>query len=431
MSKQYFDVPMPSMGEGVHEATVVRWLKEIGGRIEKDEPLIEVSTDKVDTEIVSPFGGFLIAQFVKSDDVIQVDQVVAQIGESADTPVVKPTATQKASESREIEKMPPAARSRSTATPRGSAAQGQRPPQSFHGTVRSSPLVRKLARERGVDLTEVPGTGLYGRITSEDLEEFLRTGGTRVARYADRGMDDQALETRVNDGVETLDGVLVRREKMSKMRRLTADHMVRSVRTSPHVTTTFEIDLQAVVRHKETVASNWTREEGVRLSLTAYFIWAAVEALKEFPDVNAVVDGDEILYRDDVNLGCAVATEAGLIVPVIKRAQTMDLQRVGIALNEIVAKAREKKLAPEDVKGGTFSLTNPGIFGSLHSQPIINQPQSAILSVGAIVKRPTVVGDSIEIRPTCQVGLTFDHRLIDGEGGAKFLGHLRNSLESL
>jgi 2-oxoglutarate dehydrogenase E2 component (dihydrolipoamide succinyltransferase) len=283
----------------------------------------------------------------------------------------------------------------------------------------------------------VAGTGLYGRITKRDVQEFMENGGTRVPKFAgsaqspelDAKSDMFRVKTVRNNGEETLDGVVVRREKMSKMRWLTAEHMIKSVRTSPHVTTTFEIDFGKIVAHRNRIKDSFAAETQVKLTFTPYIIQAAVHAIKLFPEVNSSVDGDEILFKDDINIACAVAIENGLIVPVIKRCNNFALKDFALGLSDVATRARRKELRPDDVKGGTFSITNPGMYGSLHSQPIINQPQVAIMSVGAIIERPVVVNGDIAIRPLCQIGLTFDHRLIDGEGGAKFLAAVKSFIE--
>ena len=222
----------------------------------------------------------------------------------------------------------------------------------------------------------------------------------------------------------------VRREKMSKMRSLIAEHMVRSVRTSPHVTTIFEIDLQRVVQSREKNRAAFQEKEGFNLSFTPFFVWAAVQAIKEHPVVNVSVDGDDILWKDDINIGVAVALEKGLIVPVIKKAGELNFVGIARRMNDLVVRSRSKKLSPDDVQGGTFSITNPGMFGSIVSSPIINQPQVAIMSIGAIIKRPVVIEDMIAVRPLVQIGLTFDHRVVDGEGGSRYLASLKEHLES-
>jgi 2-oxoglutarate dehydrogenase E2 component (dihydrolipoamide succinyltransferase) len=304
--------------------------------------------------------------------------------------------------------------------------------------MRSSPLVRKMAKEQNVDLRRVPGSGLNGRITRDDLVAWLASpaaftpvGGAPAA--------EQPLLAKVktanSNGVETLEGVVVRREKMTKMRRLIAEHMVESVRTSPHVTTTFEIDLHKVVAMREKHKKAFAAKEGFNLTFTPILIRAAVEAIKKFPVVNVSVDGDEVLWKDSINIGCAVALGSegggGLIVPVIKNAEKKNLRDICVSLNDLATRARAKKLQADEVIGGTFSVTNPGGWGSITSNPIINQPQVAMLGIGAIVKRPVVIeNDQIVIRPMMMASLTFDHRVIDGEGGAMWLAEYKKILEN-
>ncbi|MEZ4742060.1 MAG: dihydrolipoamide acetyltransferase family protein [Bdellovibrionota bacterium] len=451
------EVLMPLMGEGVNEATVIRWLKAPGEKVEKDEPLIEVSTDKVDTEIPAPASGYLIACFAEEGSAIEVYQTIAQISEDPKAQVITPSNKADREKPSNAGNAVPSSggealqvssvgmldrKAKRQSSDRSGGAYGaslQSPlPASFAGAVRTSPLVRKMAKEHGLDLRMVPGSGLHGRITRSDVEEYLQTGGQRIPR--DYAMPNQVQEfdptgplftvkTKNEDGKEFLDGVEVRREKMSKIRWLTAEHMLRSVRTSPHVTTTFEMDLHKIDAHRDANKAQFEKE-GVRLTFTAYFIQAAIHAIKKFPEVNASIDGGDVLFKEAINIGCAVATKTGLIVPVIKNANDFSLKECAVGLSDIAMRARESKLNPSDIKGGTFSITNPGMYGSIHSQPIINQPQVAIMSIGAIIKRPVVVNQDVTIRPLCQIGLTFDHRIIDGEGGAMFLAEIRNFLES-
>jgi 2-oxoglutarate dehydrogenase E2 component (dihydrolipoamide succinyltransferase) len=282
---------------------------------------------------------------------------------------------------------------------------------------------------------------MNGRITRRDIDAFLsheaapRAGtgpgtGTGTAKGSAH-LEYGRLETKRDpSGAETLEGVPIRREKMTKMRALIAEHMVRSVRTSPHVTTVFEIDMHRCAALREKAKRSWQERHGVNLTFTAFFVHAAIQAIKKHPIVNTSVDGEEILWKDTINIGVAVAIESGLIVPVIRNAGELNLLGVARRINDLATRARSKKLTPEDVQGGTFSITNPGMFGSLVSAPIINQPQVAILSVGAIIKRPVVIDDLIGIRPLVQVGLTFDHRVIDGEAGARYLATFKEILET-
>lgn len=438
------------MGEGITEATLVKWLKKKGEEVRKDEPLLEVSTDKVDTEIPSPASGFLLETAAAEGETVSVNSVIALIGENGATPVrdaKTPLAAKKAGPS---DKSPDGMQA--AQPPRHSEQGGQRgeevrrpaaapapqaPAFKATGPVKSSPLVRKIARAKNIDLTRVPGTGMHGRITKGDIEAFMAGGSVTAAAPttsapAETGpahLQYGRLQTRKENGTEMLEGVPVRREKMSKMRALIAEHMVRSVRTSPHVTTIFEMDLHKIVGTREKHREAFAAKEGFNLTYTPFFVWAAVQAIKENPVVNVSVDGEDILWKDDINVGVAVALENGLIVPVIRKAGELNFLGVARRMNDMVVRARSKKLTPEDVQGGTFSITNPGMFGSIVSSPIINQPQVAIMSIGAIIKRPVVINDMIAFRPLCQIGLTFDHRVVDGEGGAKYLASLKKHLE--
>lgn len=432
------EVILPSMGEGIAEATVVKWLKKPGDAVAKDEPLLEVSTDKVDTEIPAPASGTLLMTTALAGATIEVNSTIGWIGpKGAEIPAG--SSTKKTGASAKPAARPQAGAASHQAQPAAhgaSVAQGY-----FHDgsvTMRSSPLVRKMAKDQNIDLRRVPGTGLSGRITKDDLVTWLAS----PAAFAPLGVSATAekpllakVKTANNNGVETLEGVAVRREKMSKMRRLIAEHMVESVRTSPHVTTTFEIDLHKVVAMRETHKKSFAAKEGFNLTFTPILIRAAVEAIKKFPVVNVSVDGDEVLWKDSINIGCAVALGSagggGLIVPVIKNAEKKNLSDICRSLNDLATRARSKKLQADEVIGGTFSVTNPGGWGSITSNPIINQPQVAMLGIGAIVKRPVVIeNDQIVIRPMMMASLTFDHRVIDGEGGAMWLAEYKKILEN-
>lgn len=437
------EVLMPQMGEGITEATLVKWLKKPGDQVRKEEALLEVSTDKVDTEIPSPASGYIKALLAKEGDTIAINTVIAHIAEEVPTEAEDTTAAMAPSavpSNTDTEAKRVLAPSQQEATLAGAAIATDLSPALTPalGRVRSSPLVRKIAKQHGIDLTTVQGSGLHGRITRRDLDQALAKPETAPGSAAPSTLSKGTahlewgrLETkRENGGAEFLDGVKVRREKMSKMRSLIADHMVRSVRTSPHVTTIFEIDMQACTTLREQAKQKWQEQHGTNLTFTAFFVHAAVQAIKLHPIVNTSVDGDDILWKDSINIGVAVAIDSGLIVPVIKQAGELNLLGIARRINDLATRARTKKLTPEDVQGGTFSVTNPGMFGSLVSSPIINQPQVAILSIGAIIKRPVVINDMIAIRPMVQIGLTFDHRIIDGEAGARFLATYKQILES-
>lgn len=428
------EVLLPSMGEGVAEATLVKWLKKPGETVKKDEPLLEVSTDKVDTEIPAPASGTLLRTNALEGTTVEVNQTIGWIGpkdaaipvDKSDSPITPSPNTKKTNPN-----------DRATTSEHPVVANNSHPHFSSDSIVkRSSPLVRKMARDMGIDLRQVPGSGIAGRITKLDIvnwNQHPRTAAVHTA-LAEKPVLSRVETTHVN-GHELLEGVPVRREKMSKMRRLIAEHMVESVRVSPHVTTVFEIDLSRVVSIREKNKTTFSKREGFNITFTPFLIAAAVQAIKKFPIVNVSVDGDEVLWKDHINIGCAVALGAegggGLIVPVIKQAQNKSLREIAKSLSDLAARARTKKLLPEEVHGGTFSITNPGGWGSITSNPIINQPQVAMLGIGAIVRRPVVVeNDQIVIRPMMLASLTFDHRVIDGEGGAMWLAEYKRILEN-
>jgi pyruvate dehydrogenase E2 component (dihydrolipoamide acetyltransferase) len=423
------EVLMPLMGEGVHEATLTSWLVKEGSKVDKDMPLLELSTDKVDTEIPAPATGYLIKVQVPVGTVVKVDQILAYIADSADAQLSGASKT------------PHAASGSSQPTNVVEAKAPSSPMQSqaaaAEGPIRSSPLVRKMAKDQGIDLGQVQGSGLHGRITKQDILGYsmapkpdAQVAPQSQPKAPSAHIPSEALVTTKVGDSEWLEGVAVRREPMSRMRQLIADHMVESVRVSPHVTTVFEIDLHKIWEIRETHKDSFHKREGFKLTLTHFFIHAAVQAIKKHPIVNTSVDGYDILWKKDINMGCAVALDNGLIVPVIKNAGDLNLLGIARRLNDLIVRARNKKLKAEDVQGGTFTVTNPGGWGSITSNPIINQPQVAILGIGAAVKRPVVVKDMIAIRPTMLMSLTFDHRVIDGEGGAKYLATLKEIIES-
>ncbi|MBC7658185.1 MAG: 2-oxo acid dehydrogenase subunit E2 [Chitinophagaceae bacterium] len=422
------EVLMPLMGEGVHEATLTSWLVKEGTRVEKDSPLLELSTDKVDTEIPAPASGYLIAIQVSVGTTVKVGQVLAHIADSLDAKL-----SAGASKGAPV---PTVAAKPSVIPGAGltiNAAQNEN-----ESPLRSSPLVRKIAKDRGIDLGHIQGSGMHGRITKKDILDYaesppLALGTTKTSvtpQVPPPAAIGHSLQTTTVGNVELLEGVPVRREPMSRMRQLIADHMAESVRVSPHVTTVFEIDLHRIWAIREEYKDAFVKAEGFKLTLTHFFIHAAVQAIKQHPVVNTSVDGYDILWKKDINVGCAVALENGLIVPVIKNAGDLNLLGIARRLNDLIVRAKSKKLKAEDVQGGTFTITNPGGWGSITSNPIINQPQVAILGIGAAVKRPVIVDEMIAIRPMMLMSLTFDHRAIDGEGGAKYLATLKRIIEN-
>lgn len=456
------EILMPLMGEGINEATLVKWLKKPGEKVSKSEPLLEVSTDKVDTEIPAPADGVLAATLAKEGEVVQINTVIGHITSDGSVPAsstvsapVNTMASKPANPAPATKATTPPAKAPAanpSTLPRHvvavpAPATGAVRAAAHASDVRSSPLVRKMAKDLNINLGFVPGSGLHGRITKSDLDAYVASGAQH--QHASQGAGQPVIiqapltqpapdalaksprvQTTVVDGVEMMEGNPVRREKLSKMRRLIAEHMVESVRVSPHVTTVFEVDLHNVHEIREKHRAAFEKREGFKLTYTPFFIHAAVQAIKQHPIINVSLDGDDILWKQDINVGCAVALGNGLIVPVIKKAQDLNLTGVAHRLNDLVSRARSKKLLPEDVQGGTFSITNPGGFGSLTSNPIINQPQVAILGIGAVVKRPVVIKDAITIRPMMMISLTFDHRVVDGEGGASYLATLKSILEN-
>jgi 2-oxoglutarate dehydrogenase E2 component (dihydrolipoamide succinyltransferase) len=403
------DVVMPQMGESVAEGTIVRWIKKVGDKVDRDEPLFEISTDKVDAEIPSPAAGVLSEIRANEGDTVPVNSVVAVIGTGAEasapsTAKAGPGASKPGAQPAKAADMPMPA----TTTTDGVAHE------------RTSPLVRQLAKEHNVDLSLVTGTGIGGRVTKDDVLGFIEMGSR--GREGQDGQDrregqDGRDRQEGQDGRKTREGDRV--EKMSVMRKKIADHMVASRRTSAHVHTVFEVDFSAIVK---------VREEK-KTSYLSFVIKAAADALKAFPIVNTSVDGDSIIYHNDVNIGVAVALDSGLIVPVVKHADTLSLDAIGERVADLAGRARSKHLKPEEVMDGTFTVTNPGPYGALLGTPIINQPQVAILGIGSIEKRPVVQGDAVVARMTAVLTLGFDHRIVDGAMADQFMAHIKRALE--
>ncbi len=382
------DVVMPQMGESVAEGTIVRWMKKVGDKVDRDEPLFEISTDKVDAEIPSPAAGVLSEIRAQEGETVPVNSVVAVIGGPNDVA------------------RPPAPAPRKTAAPPPSAPPVVTESKATESIARerTSPLVRQLAKEHNVDIGQVRGTGIGGRVTKDDVLAFIASGG--------QSQKHEGPSHLVDDRVE----------KMSVMRKKIAEHMVASRRTSAHVHTVFEVDFSRIAAVRQS-----QRE---KTSYLSFIIKAVAEALKAFPLLNASVDGDSIVYHGQVNIGVAVALETGLIVPVVKNADQRDLTAIAQCVADLAGRARSKHLSPEDVAGGTFTVTNPGAFGALLGTPIINQPQVAILGVGSIERRPAVVGDAVVPRITAVLTLGFDHRIIDGAVADQFMAQIKRALEN-
>ena len=393
------NVLMPQMGESIAEGTIVCWIKKVGERVDRDEPLFEISTDKVDAEIPSPAGGVLAEIRAQAGETVQVNSVVAVIGAEGETVVRAPAEGDTAEERDGVSTLGPLG-------PAPGAVPGASTPR------RGSPVVRKLAAEHDVDLATIVGTGGGGRVTKADV----------LRHIAGRG--GSSTDPVVRPAAALTDGPGRRVEPMSAMRRRIAEHMVRSRRTSAHVYTVFEVDFSgiAALRAARSVS-------GGAPGYLSYIAKAVAEALDATPVVNASVDGDNVVYHEQVNLGFAVALDWGLIVPVINQAERLSLDELDAAIIDLATRARSKQLSPDDVDGGTFTITNPGSFGSLFGLPIINQPQSAILCVGAIEKRPVVVDDAVVARLRVFLTLGFDHRVIDGAVADRFLARVKDTLE--
>ena len=416
------NVVMPQMGDSIAEGTIVRWIKKVGDPVDQDEPLFEISTDKVDAEIPSPAAGVLTDIKVREGETVPVNSVVATIGGAGEAVVAEPARPQAADS--------PAAASVGEPRERPVAAggNGQRHAPAAPSTEdlrrqKSSPLVRRIAKEHNVDIRLIEGTGVSGRVTKHDILGFLESGGTSSRSGA------AAARPLPAPGPAFRPGENVRIEPMSVMRRKIAEHMVLSAHTSPHVYSVYEVNFARVAALREKRKGEF-ETAGAKLTFTAFIAKVLVDALRQFPFVNASLDGNNIVYKKDINLGIAVALDSGLIVPVIRNADEKNLLGLARAINDLGARARSKKLSPDEVQAGTFTITNPGIFGAVYGLPLINQPQVAILGVGAIEKRPVVVDDAIAIRPMCHLTLGYDHRLIDGADAGRFLTFVKERLEN-
>jgi 2-oxoglutarate dehydrogenase E2 component (dihydrolipoamide succinyltransferase) len=450
------DVVMPQMGESITEGTVSKWIKGVGDSINKDEPLLEISTDKVDAEVPSPASGRLLEILVNEGETVEVGSVLARVGSSVGATAPKPA------QSTQVEK-PAAASEQQTPQPavaeslpqaraamvgvNGGGNGGSATVDELRRT-KSSPLVRNIAKQHGIDITRIPGSGLSGRVTKQDIMAFIDSGaalrpqdllrrGAPTAPAISRSVPTSQPATKKPEYTAPQPQAMLedRVEKMSVMRKKIAEHMVFSKQTSAHVTSVYEIDMTNVARFREQHKDEFQRRFGTKLTYMPFIFQGVTNAIKRFRIVNSQVSGDQIIYKADINLGMAVALDWGLIVPVIKNADTLSLSELAVKANDLADRARAKRLDPNEVQGGTFTITNPGVFGGLFGTPIINQPQVAILCVGTIEKRPKVVtssdgDDSIAIRKMAYFALTYDHRIVDGADAEKFLAFLKDYLEN-
>jgi pyruvate dehydrogenase E2 component (dihydrolipoyllysine-residue acetyltransferase) len=422
------NVVMPQMGESVAEGTIVKWLKRPGDRVERDEPLFEITTDKVDAEIPSPAAGVLAKILAAENETVAVNTVVAVINGEMPAAAAGPAPERTPTPAPTVEtaQAPPApAAVEAPPVPAKAPAETIQP----GAKLRSSPLVRRMAREHNVDLSRVKGTGLGGRISKKDILKFLERRTPAMAGSPAARPPVPSKPATAYGQTVTLSGP-THVTAMTPQRRLIAEHMMASKKTSAHVTTVFEADMTNIVQIRERMAAEFDRSQGLKLTYTPFIARAAVEAIKQFPIFNSSVEGTNIIYKQAINLGIAVALETGLIVPVIKHAEEKDFPGMARAVQDLASRARSKQLNVEEVQEGTFTLTNPGIFGSLFGTPIIHQPQVAILGVGVIEKRPVIRNDAIAIRSMAYLMLTFDHRIIDGAVADQFMAFLKNQLET-
>ena len=468
------DVVMPQMGESIVEGTLTKWLKKPGEHVERDEPLFEISTDKVDTEIPAPASGVLQEVLVEEGKTVAISTVVGRIsegGNGASAPA--PAAAKQA---------PPPAPPAPAPTPRAAQPTAPAPPpppaprapepqpvayaeaESTNGPL--SPLVRKMAREYGIDLHQVKGTGMGGRVTKQDLESYMSAQGARTMAQVSAPQPPQPppppqpqqiqqpqqyqqppqqyQQPQQSQAVTPIytsqqqaappaplsTTARARVEPMSTMRSKIAEHMIMSKRVSAHVTTVHKVDMTKIAKMRTRFKDEFERRYGFGLTYLPFVINAAVEAIHEFPIVNSSIEGNNILYHNDINVGIAVALENGLIVPVIRGADEKNIVGLQRSIVDLSTRARSRQLKPDEVQGGTFSITNFGSFGSVFATPIINQPQVAILGVGAVEKVPVVVDDAIAIRSVAYLALTFDHRLIDGATADQYTGKVKSILEN-
>ena len=437
------DIIMPQMGESIAEGTLSKWLKKVGDEVKRDEPIFEISTDKVDAEIPAPVAGVLAEIMVVEGQTVAVQTVVARIETDKGASIMPSVAAPLSSAGAGVGSPPSAqATVASAQTPQPSTAAGTIPARAAAGgdgladrlRTKSSPLVRKIAAEHGLEVAAMQGSGVQGRVTKRDIEQYIASGATAAAAPAQRAsMHAPGGAVQHGPGAEPWPGDTI--EAMSKIRSLTSDHMVASRHTNAHVTSFFEIDLTRVARIRQANRAAFEAQSGHKLTFLPFIIKTVVDTLKQYPILNAAVSGTNIIYRRHYNIGIAVALDWGLIVPVIKHADNLSLSGLTKSLNDLADRARTKRLKPDEVQQATFTITNPGVFGSLMGTPIIPLGTSAILGLGAIEKRPKVMTgadgeDTIAIRTCAYFSLSFDHRIVDGSDADKFLAAVKKGLES-
>ena len=447
-SSQATEIVMPQMGESITEGTVSKWLKAVGDNIDKDEPLLEISTDKVDAEVPSPAAGKLLEIKVNEGETVEVGAVLALVGAEGASQVSSPKSQVASPQSDDSSKTFAAAAAANTLS-EIRTAQYEKSGNGAKTTdldelrrTKSSPLVRKIAQEHGIDITRIEGSGISGRVTKNDIMSFIETGAAlrpqdllRKDAPTAPAISTPAIKPSTYAPTPITTSAEDRVEKMSVMRKKIAEHMTFSKQTSAHVTSVYEIDMTNVAKFRDKNKAEFQSRYGTKLTFMPFIFQAVNNAIRKFPIVNSQVDGENIVYKGDINLGMAVALDWGLIVPVIKKADTLSLSGLALAANDLADRARMKKLNPDEVQGGTFTITNPGVFGGLFGTPIINQPQVAILCVGTIEKRPKVFtspegDDYIAIRQMAYFALTYDHRIVDGADAERFLSYMKEFLET-
>ncbi len=440
------DIVMPQMGESIFEGTITKWLKKPGDKVERDEPLFEISTDKVDAEIPSPSAGVLKEIKVGEGQTVPIQTVVGVIdavGSAAPAPA-PPKVEALAPAKAPVAAAPAPAMTPKPAAPVPASAPVAAAPVSTGERIHSSPLVRRMAKEHGIDLSTVAGTGAGGRISKQDIEALIAAGGAPAATPpghsataaslrpapppASGGLAHVALETAVPREKMYFGSYEV--QPLSVMRQRIAEHMVISKHVSPHVYSVDEIDMAKVASLRAASKDEFEKRYETKLTYMPFFVKAAVAGLRAFPTLNASLDGTNVVLHKDINIGIAVALEWGLIVPVVRNADEKNLLGIQRAMNDLAERARSKKLKPEEVQEGTFSITNPGVFGGLFGLPVISQPNVGILGLGAIEKRPVVINDAIAIRAMCYVTLSYDHRVVDGAIAHQFLRKVKETLEN-
>jgi pyruvate dehydrogenase E2 component (dihydrolipoamide acetyltransferase) len=421
------DIVMPQMGESIFEGTITKWLKKPGDKVQRDEPLFEISTDKVDAEIPAPASGVLRDIKVGEGNTVQVNTVVGTIAGDGEAAAVPAPAAAKSAAPAAPAPAKQAAPPKAQAPAPEPAAQEE---EADDDHARSSPLVRKIARENNVNLSQVSGTGLGGRITKQDIMAFLERSESASAPAT--ASAPAAARTSAPSAPAAIPAESV---PMTKMRQIIAQRMIESRRTSAHVHAMFEVDITKIVHLRNKTKSAFEQRHGARLTFMPFFVRAAIIALQQFPIVNASIEGDNIRYHRHVNVGIAVALDWGLIVPVLKNADELNFLGLQRGISDLGERSRNKKLKPDEVEGSTFTITNPGQFGAVFGLPIINQPNSAIMGVGGITKAPLVVtdadgNDSIAIRSVVHLTLGYDHRLIDGAVADQFMAFVKKTLEN-